>query len=260
MAQVLPAVPDERRLPDAGEATRRTAVRVRALERRPHRPGLSGRLAASAWLVALGLHLLVIVTIVLGGRVAPMQRRDSVIDVDLIDAPLPVPLLPTPPRPIPPLQAHASGRLTAPPLQSPPAENPAAIERPAPRALGALPHPVFNDDGSAAVPDDLVERIDRANRPTGFIPLRVEPSPLLQPRRPLKVRPNHFAQYWNGTDGQPLSAAFWQHVSVVREFTAPWGGRYGCVWVLIVVACSDIPEKAWSPPQRWKPATELDER
>ena len=38
-----------------------------------------------------------------------------------------------------------------------------------------------------------------------FIARDFSPSPILQPKRPLKVRPNHFAKYWAGPDGKPLS-------------------------------------------------------
>ena len=130
--------------------------------------------------------------------------------------------------------------------------------RPTPeQQMSAEPAPqprLFNPDGSAAVPDDLASRIERERPRPDFITRQFEPSPLLQVRRPLKVRANHFTQYWAGTDGMPLHEAMWRHVTFTKEFTAPWGGRYACAWVLIFVACGDVPDKPWNPPQTWKPS------
>ena len=140
-----------------------------------------------------------------------------------------------PTRPTPPLPA-----------------TPAGVELPEVRA--------YNPDASVNLPDDFAEQLDKSRPQPDFIPLRIAPSPLLAAKRPLKVRPNHFAQYWNGTDGMPLHESVWRYVTASKEFVAPWGGHYGCTWILILVACADIPDKAWNPPQTWKPATQLDER
>jgi len=119
---------------------------------------------------------------------------------------------------------------------------------------------LFNPDGSAMLPDDIAAQLDRARPQPDFIARRYEPSPILAAKRPIKVRPNHFAQYWAGTDGMPLHQALFRQLTVVKEFTAPWGGKYACAWILIVVACGDVPDKPWTPPVTWKPATEFDEQ
>ena len=102
----------------------------------------------------------------------------------------------------------------------------------------------YNPDGSVDIPGDLAAQLDNAAPRADFIPLKVVPSAMLNPRRPLKVRPNHFAQSWNGTDGMPLHEAMWRSVTLTKEFVAPWGGHYGCAWILILVACADIPPSA----------------
>ena len=235
----------------------RHAVRLYALSRRPEMAWVSPRVRRSAWLLALVLHL-VLIGIVRLQWVPPRPEPDtSVIQVQLFDTPADAPELPQPSF-IP--QRHATipmrhdlpqNRLTL-PAPSPSLAPPASDELPDVRA--------YNPDGSVNVPDDFAEQLDKARPKPDFIPLTVAPSLLLAAKRPLKVRPNHFAQYWNGTDGMPLHESVWRYVTASKEFVAPWGGRYGCTWILILVACADIPEKAWNPPQAWKPATQLDER
>ena len=141
--------------------------------------------------------------------------------------------------------------------QPPTAAPPEAQQEAPPPAVDQLR--LFNQDGSANVPDDLALQIEQARPKADFIARDFSPSPILQARRPLKVRPNHFAKDWVGTDGKPLHQQFFDSVTMVKEFTAPWGGRYGCAWILILVACADVPDKPWNPPTTWKPATEQDE-
>jgi hypothetical protein len=144
-------------------------------------------------------------------------------------------------------------------VQAPaPVAKPAPPPPPAPTQAQALR--LFDAAGSPIVPGDLAEQLDRAQPLPGYIARNITPSPLLQPKRPLKVRPNHFAQYWDDSDSLPLHDRMWRHVIVTRQFDVPWGGQWACTWVLIVVACADVPRKPWNPPQTWKPATELDER
>jgi hypothetical protein len=209
-----------------------------------------------AWFLAILLHLTVVVGLRIALRKPAARLHDSVVQVDLIDAaPVVEPPLPEP-RPLPPPVARAPPPARAPQVaHAVPAAPVPGAEIP---ALSGLR--LFTPDGSANVPDDLAARIDGARPRPDFIARQYEPSPLLQAKRPLKVRPNHFAQYWAGTDGMTAYDAMWRHVTFVREFSAPWGGRYACAWILIVVACGDVPDKPWTPPQTWKPATELDER
>lgn len=242
----------------AGESARSAAlwqsdVRVRALERRSHRPWWARRLRVFAWFAVLVAHVLGYVVLRQMPEMRPSER-ESFLQVELLDAaPAPPPMPEPVPRSPKPLAAENPAR-AAPRIPAPPAAAPAAP------SVEAEPPVLFNRDGSANVPDDLAEQLDRARPRPNFIPFVVEPSPILADKRPLKVRPNHFARYWNGTDGKPLHETVWKYVTATKEFDVPWGGRWACTLVLVVVACGDVPRKPWSPPQTWKPATELDER
>jgi len=235
----------------------RDAVRGYALSRPAHAGALPQRWQRWGWLLAVALHLLILVA--LRSNLREQQRLpESIVSVQLIDAPAelslpePAPLLRhAPPMPVVARPSIAPGR--RPPIARLPAP-PAAADDASPEFHA------YNPDGSVDIPADLAAQLDNAEPRADFIPLKVAPSPILNPRRPLKIRPNHFAQYWNGTDGMPLHESMWRYVTATKEFVTPWGGHYGCTWILIMVACADIPDKPWNPPQRWLPATELDER
>jgi hypothetical protein len=228
-------------------------VRIRALARRDHRAGHAARLRLWGWLLALALHLLLVVGIVQRSRHAPAEPVAETIRVELLDAPAPLPALPQPPARAPRVATPAARARAPAPVSTPsPLPTPPSADPQAPR--------LFDAEGSPIVPGDLVEQLDRAQPLPGYIARSVAPSPLLQPKRPLKVRPNHFAQYWDDSDSLPLHDRMWRHVLVTRQFDVPWGGQWACAWVLILVACADVPRKPWNPPQTWKPATELDER
>ncbi|HZX91793.1 MAG TPA: hypothetical protein VFE67_14220 [Rudaea sp.] len=255
-ALVALAVPD-----DAGyeedlrsAAAWRDAVRACALTRPTHAPGLPPRWRRWGWLLALALHLAVLIGLRSALREQALAPEATVVSVELIDAPA-EPSMPEP-APLPPHGAPPTP-ITPRPSIAPIARSPA----PPPVTPDAPPEfHAYNRDGSVAIPDDLAAQLDNAQPRAAFIPLKVAPSPLLNPRRPLKVRPNHFAQYWSGTDGMPLHESMWRYVTATKEFVAPWGGHYGCAWILILVACADIPDKPWNPPQTWQPATQLDEQ
>jgi hypothetical protein len=205
----------------------------------------------------IALHLLVIVGLRLSLRSTTSSPPDAdVMRVDLVDLPLPEPELPEPAVPVPRPPIAVKQRAT-------PSAAPQATKTPAtPSMVEPEPAPlrVFNPDGSAMLPDDIAAQLDRARPQPDFIAHKYEPSPILAVKQPIKVRPNHFAQYWAGTDGMPLHEAMWRSLTVVKQFTAPWGGKYACAWVLIIVACGDVPDKPWTPPTTWKPATEFDEQ
>jgi hypothetical protein len=230
-------------------------VRVRARRRRSHEPGHASSRRHWAWLLAIAMHLTLVIALRQALR-APDTADSSVMQVHLIDLPSTEPALPEP-VPIPPRVTSRPATSRQQPVPTTPI---APFEPPAAAALDEQPTlRLFNPDGSAQLPDDFITQVDRARAQPDFIPRKYEPSPLLQAKRPLKVRPNHFARYWAGTDGMQLHEAMWQHLTVTKEFTAPWGGRYACAWILILVACGDVPDKPWNPPTTWKPATEQDE-
>jgi hypothetical protein len=232
----------------------RDDVRVRAHQRRPHEAEHASSWRRWAWLFAIALHLILVIALRHVPHVPSAAADSGVMQVYLIDLPSTEPALPEPPpiSPRVPSRPTINRQRPVPPPISRREQPPVVRDEAAPLRL-------FNPDGSAHLPDDFVTRLDRERPQPDFIPRRYEPSPLLQPRRPLKVRPNHFAQYWAGTDGVPLHEAMWRHVTMTKEFTAPWGGKYACAWILILVACGDVPDKPWNPPTTWKPATEEDE-
>ena len=241
---------------DMHAAAWRDAIREYVLTRPAHALPLPPRWRRWGWLLALALHVLILIA----WRSALHEQQPasdaSVISVELFDAPA-EPALPEPAAPL-----HGAPAVPVAPRFPTTARAPIVQSR-APRSDAPEVPPevhAYNPDGSIDIPDDLASQLDRAQPRADFTPLQVAPSPILNPRRPLKVRPNHFAQYWNGTDGMPLHEAMWRYVTVTKEFVAPWGGHYGCAWILILVACADIPDKPWNPPQTWQPAAELDAR
>jgi len=235
----------------------RDAVREHALTRAAHDPALPPRWRRWGWLLALALHLLILIGLRSTSRDPQHLPEANVITVEMIDArgepPMPEPAV---------LPAHAAPpALVAPRPTMAPRRVPISRLPAAPVVAPEAPQfHAYNPDGSVDIPDDLASQLDNAGPRPDFIPLRVAPSPILNPRRPLKVRPNHFAQNWSGTDGMPLHESMWRYVTATKEFVTPWGGHYGCTWILILVACADIPDKPWNPPQTWQPATQLDEQ
>jgi hypothetical protein len=244
---------------DESQATAawRDGVREYALARPQHVPTWPRDWRRWAWLWVLALHVLLLLALrVMPAAVPPRSSEADVVTVELIEAPLAEPALLQPESP--PFHNEPSPRLASPiprvrQPKSPSADAPVVSEP-------TLQFHAYNPDGSVDIPGDLAAQLDAAQPRPNFIPLKVVPSPILNPRRALKVRPNHFAQYWSGTDGMPLHESVWRYVTATKEFVAPWGGHYGCTWILILVACADIPDKPWNPPQVWKPATELDEQ
>jgi len=241
----------------SAETAWREDVRRRARARRLHASDQPSRLRRWAWLCAIALHLILIVGLRFALRAPlPTPADANVLQVDLVDLPLPEPALPEPAPLIraAPVEPKHTARMT---------QHPSTPQLVAPSVPEFEPERgprLFNPDGSAALPDDIAAQLDRARPQPNFIARKYEPSPILAVKRPIKVRPNHFAQYWAGTDGMPLHEALLRQLTVVKEFTAPWGGKYACAWVLIIVACGDVPDKPWTPPTTWKPATEFDER
>jgi len=257
-ARVAYAFPDDAGYEDDphSAAAWRDALREYARSRPIHAPAWPRNWRRWGWLLALALHLLIL----FGLRSTLLEQHrapeSSVISVDLIDAPAEPPPMPEPVRPARPMSL--APRPAVAPRHPSIVRSPATPPDDAPEAVPEF-H-AYNPDGSVDIPGDLAAQLDNAAPRADFIPLKVVPSPMLNPRRPLKVRPNHFAQSWNGTDGMPLHEAMWRSVTLTKEFVAPWGGHYGCAWILILVACADIPDKPWNPPQKWQPATELDEQ
>jgi hypothetical protein len=244
--------------------TRLNEIRVRALARRSHDPLLPERARRWGWLIAIVSHALLLVLLRATMRAPPPSVDTDILHVDIADTPLPEPALPEPP-----LKAS----LRAPRTHEDAPAAPRGARRPAtepadqlPSADAATPRP-FNRDGLAIIPDEAADA--RQKKPQRGFAQTIEPTPLLQSWRPLKVRPNHFAASWVDEDAQPLHERFFRQLVFERELKAPWGTSYRCAMAVLVVTasglgpalgCSEIPKKAWTPPQTWKPAIELDER
>lgn len=256
-ARLAYAVPDDDAADERQSAAAwRDSVREYALTRPNHAPTLPRYWRRRAWLAALALHLLLLVGLRGMPGLRPRAPEANVVTVELIDAPQAEPALPQPESLA--RRSEPGARITP---RIPDAHRPVTVPAEPPGATEPAPQfHAYNPDGSVDVPGDLAAQLDAAQLRANFIPPRVAPSSMLNPRRALKVRPNHFARYWNGTDSMPLHESMWRYVTATKEFVAPWGGHYGCTWILILVACADIPDKPWNPPQVWKPATELDEQ
>lgn len=252
------AVPDDDEADELQSAAAwREAVREHALARPEHAPTWPRDWRRWAWLCVLALHVLLFLALRAMPPSLPSNAPEAdVVTVELIDAPLAEPELPQPESL--PSRSVSSPRVTS--LLPRVRQQPRTESAPPPVAEEPTPEfHAYNPDGSVDIPSDLAAQLDAAQPRPNFIPLKVVPSAILNPRRALKVRPNHFARYWNGTDGMPLHESMWRYVTATKEFVAPWGGHYGCTWILILVACADIPDKPWNPPQKWQPATQLDE-
>ncbi len=248
-------------------------VRRRALKRATAAPYKLPRLLWIGVLAAaLLLHLLLGLWLRDLMRPQIVEDRDRIL-VTLIDAPPPEPPLPEPialPRAAAPGTSAARTQAAA----------PSRSQTMAPRAQATLPvsdtaatttqsvpstpqFRAYNPDGGLNVPKDLVEQIDAMRPKPNFIAKSIAPSPIMLPHRPLKIRPNHFDQYWRGA-GWTLLDDVSQFIddNLVKKkiFNDSSGDQYECVWALIIVTCMDIPRKAWEPPpEKWKPASVLDE-
>jgi hypothetical protein len=94
-----------------------------------------------------------------------------------------------------------------------------------------------------------------------FVPQSTEASPLMRHQRPLKIRPNHFAQNWQAPPDETLLGAFVrEHLTANTQFMTPWGTLVKCGVVVLMGGCT------WGPPPvresrpTWQPASALDEQ
>jgi hypothetical protein len=217
-----------------------------------------------ALLIAIAAHALFLLLLRHAMREPAPPTDRNLLYVDIADLPMPEPALPVPPEK--PLSQVS--RLTTEPWRTP-QEMSRRVRRPADqdRPSATVPPELFDASGIAIIPDEakgaLPKKADR-----GF-EQPIKPSPFLEAKRPLKVRPNHFAGAWAGDDGQALPQRLYRHLVYERGFTAPWGGRYRCSWIALAITsggigpamgCVDLPEPAWTASRRWKPATEIDAR
>lgn len=265
--QMSPVVPEM--LQPEGEAVDDCSegIRARALAHaRAHetRGPLSLRIVAIS--TAILLHLIAALCLYLLMRPHPMIDQDR-IEVRLFDA---TPVEPALPEPPPSTRPPASVSTAAVVQRAPVATGNPAPPSVAPVESMARPH-VFNSDGSIDIPAEVADQTDAGQQPH-FIPKSTEPSPLMMLKRPVKIRPNHFASAWKAPQNENLLGAALRktaefvdkNLSVEKEFDTPLGKIKCKAAFMIVMAgggCVDVPPKAYEPPaEKWKPATVLDEK
>jgi hypothetical protein len=254
--------PEREPVDDASEGVRaRALAHARAHEARGPR---SLRIVAIS--AAILLHLIAAVWLYLLMRPQPMLDEGR-IEVRLLDATPVEPVLPEPPpstRPPPPLSTTAAAPRAPVATESPPLPSVAPVES------TAQPH-VFNSDGSVDIPAEVADQTDAGQLPH-FIARSTVPSTLMQLKRPVKIRPNHFASAWKAPENENLLGAALRktaefvdkNLSVEKEFDTPLGKIKCKAAFMIVMAgggCVDVPPKPYEPPaEKWKPATVLDEK
>ncbi|MBS0581691.1 MAG: hypothetical protein JSS42_01155 [Proteobacteria bacterium] len=256
--------PSRREAVEDGSEDVRARALAHARAREPRGPRAPRIVAISATIL---LHLLAALCLYLLMRPHPMLDEGR-IEVRLLDAAPAEPALPEPPPPTrpPPLVP------TAPAVQRAPvaAETPARPSVAPPVESMAQPH-IFKADGSIDIPAEVADRSDAGQLPH-FIPESTAPSPLMTLKRPVKIRPNHFASAWKAPENENLLGAVLRktaefvdkNLSAEKEFDTPLGKIKCKAAFMIVMAgggCADVPPRPYEPPARkWKPATVLDEK
>jgi hypothetical protein len=252
------------------------AVRQRALLRARRRPP---RLPRGVFYAALLIGLLAQVALFVGlyfaMQPAPVVEAD-VMHVQWLDPPAAEPALPEPqPKPVadqPPTPSQPAARAASraiPRTAAMPARRAAATAAPATATPSEAPaYRAYNADGSLNIPKDLAAQIDAAKPQPNFIVQSTAPSPIMQPHRLLKIRPNYFAKSWvHARNENLLSAALsklndlTEAMAVKKDFTTPYGNTVSCSWIIVIAGCSwgGPPPPGGHPSEKWKPATVLDE-
>jgi hypothetical protein len=229
----------------------REDVRLRALARRAPEPF---RVPVWGWIGIAAAVLAIVLRIALQPqRITPADN--SSMHIVLLDAPAPEPPLPQP-APLPARTAQIARRIAPP---SPASAPPAPVAEPEESA----PLRLFNADGSVVLPREP-QRVDSMTAMFAA-PRLPESIAIMRHQRPLKVRPNHFAQNFRQPGGSALTDFVADHLTAKKEFTLPWGTHVECVGVSLFVAFVGgcgwyTPYRYYVPIERWKPATELDEQ
>ncbi|MDR3388701.1 MAG: hypothetical protein P4L92_16765 [Rudaea sp.] len=237
----------------------RAEVRRHALTRlgrKPARPPWVLRIGALVLLLLVHAGLLVGLRDAMRAKVAP---DETAIQVSWVDLSLPEPPLPLPsplpsaaPAPHPSPAISGSQRILVSPLPASAASQEPAAAGPALR--------IYNADGSVIVPPDAANQGGNAALQASFLPQSTAVSPVMRHQRPLKVRPNHFAQNWQAASNETILGTFVrERLTAETEFITPWGTHMKCGLIVFMGACSWGPAPAWKPSRTWQPATELDE-
>jgi hypothetical protein len=223
------------------------------LARKPEPPPRSWRIGALAFLFLLHAVMLVGLREAMRLRMVP---DETPIHVSWIDLPQPEPSLPQPSA-VPAHHSAPSRRfINVPQTITPPTESP---------VVGEPEFRAYNPDGSVNIPSDLAQQTDRARPEPSFTSDLTDSSTIMRHQRPLKVRPNHFAQTWYTPSDSPLADFVERNLTARKEFRTPWGSKIVCVANPILFAvlggCAwGFPPPHWEPTVTWKPAGMLDEQ
>lgn len=230
-------------------------LRLRALARlheTPARPPRWLRIGALALLLVLHGAVLIALR---EAMFAPRPGNPPVVEVELIE----FSSEPALPEPVPPqVPARRTPQVTT--VRPPPPREtlPLPVEASQPR--------LFNPDGSIVLPNEPSPPPADSMTATFSEPV---PSPdigIMQHKRPLKVRPNHFeAAYAELHTNSVLNDFVARNLTFTQEFVLPWGTHVKCAEVFVIVAAGGAcgwytPYPYYVPRERWKPASVLDEQ
>jgi hypothetical protein len=235
----------------------RHEIRLHALAQLACKPAKPPRSVRIGVLVSL---LLLLAGSLIGLRHAMQPKippRETAIEIVLIDESQPAPSpgrSPSAPKAMdgregPKVAAHPTAQRVEPPST--------AVQTTSTTSEPASPvYRVFNPDGSVIIPPVGANQGMQAS----FVPQSTQASPIMRHQRPLKVRPNHFAQNWQAPPDETLLGAFVrEHLTADTQFMTPWGTLVKCGVIVLVAGCAWGPPPVWQPTQTWRPATALDE-
>ena len=208
-------------------------------------------------LFVLLLHALLLIALRHAMHQPPLAQIEP-LQVRLIDEaassepPLPrPPPLPTRAPPRVPSIARAQPRV-APAPAAPPATEPPPLH-------------LFNPDGSIALPRDSAPDSTAMTATFATPPPSDEALRIMRHQRPLKVRPNHFAEKWRpANSGSAFTDFIADHLTFEQEFVLPWGTHVKCAEVFLFLAAGggcgwETPYRYYVPTEKWRPASALDE-
>jgi hypothetical protein len=242
--------PDDADASERDLAAWRHEIRLLALAHLASQPAKPPRTVRIGVFVVL---ILVLTASLVGLRRAMRPKispNETAIEVFLVDESQPEPPQPFP-TPLPAKENATAARRIPPPV---------TVTQNASTTLEPEPSPsyhVFNPDGSVILPQAGGNQGMQAS----FVAQSTVASPVMQHQRPLKVRPNHFAQNWQAPPDETLLGAFVREhlISDTAQFMTPWGTLVKCGVVVLIAGCTWGPPPARESRPTWQPASALDE-
>lgn len=244
--------PDDADTRERDLAAWRHEIRLLALAHLASQPAKPPRTVRIGVFVVL---ILVLTASLVGLRRAMRSKispNETAIEIRLIDESQSEPPLPVPqPMPARVVVRATAARTIEPPVAA--AETVSWIPEPEPSPS----YHVFNPDGSVVIPPVGANQGMQAS----FVAQSTVASPVMQHQRPLKVRPNHFAQNWQAPPDETLLGAFVREhlISDTAQFMTPWGTLVKCGVVVLIAGCTWGPPPARESRPTWQPASALDE-